>query len=235
MPRVIRHVPTSIYMLHDPAGMPFYCGKTMRPVQHRFHRHLKDSLSLPDRPVNKAIIALNNNVTVDVIDIVPADQDWRVAERFWIATLRYLNPCCTNMSAGGDGVPGHVPNAATRARLGAAHRGKKLYPHQIELLRRISTGRIKTPEEIEKTASANRGRRLSPETIEKMRRAHKGKIITAEAREKMRLAKLEKRQTPEHIANMRAAVTGKPKSEAHKAAVKAALVARRERLAQVQS
>lgn len=208
-------------------GYPFYCGKSIRKLEYRLARHFADVSKWPHRKNSVMMSICEGHVRIALMETVPPTGDWAARERFWIASLRLINPNCTNISDGGDGVPGYIPNEATRAKLSAANRGRKLPRWQIELLRNIHLGSKHTPEQIEKTASALRGRKRPPEVCAKIGTANRGKTRSEETRSKQRAAKLGKKQTPEHVANMRAAITGKPKSEAHRLALKEAWKRRR--------
>ncbi len=60
-------------------------------------------------------------------------------------------------------------SAETRARMSAAHKGKKLSPAQIALLR----GRKRSQDAVDKTAASNRGKKRSPEQRARMSAAAK--------------------------------------------------------------
>jgi hypothetical protein len=152
-----------------------------------------------------------------VQDGIPADQ-YADAEIRWIAYYKATGANLTNSTEGGDGIASPSPetrakmsasakkkppiSAETRARLSAAHRGKKLRPRRPEHAAAISralTGR-KMPEE---QKAARRGRRCSEETKAKMAASHKA--LPAEHWDYLRGRKL----STEHRAKIAAGCTGK--------------------------
>lgn len=108
--------------------------------------------------------------------------NWAEAERRWITHYKTENCALTNLTEGGEGTPGYIPTAETRAKMSVAHLGLK-----------------QTPESTAKTRAALLGRKQSPEHVAKLSAARKGKPIpaaTTAAALKVRGSK----QSPEHIA-----------------------------------
>ena len=118
------------------------------------------------------------------------------------------NPLYINMAhANGKFFTSGPPTPETKAKMSAAHTGKK-----------------QSPEAIAKTAAANTGKTRSPETIAKISAAKKGKKLGAQSPEhkaKMSAAQTGKKQSPEHIAKRVAANTGKKQTPESKAKIAA--------------
>lgn len=86
---------------------------------------------------------------------------------------------------------GHVVSAETRAKIGAANRGK-----------------CRSAEALAKMSEAQKGKKLSEETRKKISEAHKGKHHSLEARAKMRAARKGTHLSEETRAKLRAANSG---------------------------
>jgi group I intron endonuclease len=71
----------------------------------------------------------------------------------------------------------------TCAKIGAAHKGKKLSREQIEQMRQANLGKKHTQETKRKIAEASRGRKASPETCAKIGQAHRGKKLSPAQKE----------------------------------------------------
>lgn len=104
-----------------------------------------------------------------------------------------------NLTDGGEGTSGWVPNAETRARLS-----------------KVNSGYVHTPEARAKMRAANVGRKHSAETRAKISASHVGITHSDESRAKMREAKLGKTPSDSTRAKLSAARRGKPKSAEHR-------------------
>lgn len=127
-------------------------------------------------------------------------------ERVLIVAHNTLIPHGYNMSIGGDGPKGLTHSPESRARMSAAHRGKKQSAETIAKRIPHLRGRKFPPRPKEwcaKISRANRGRKRSPEHRQKMEGRFKGRVFT-----------------PEWRAKISAAKKGKPLSEATRAAQK---------------
>lgn len=217
MPRHKSTKPTSIYWLYDtrpetintgwPDGQPFYCGKTTQKPKQRLYRHRR-------QPYGKAgprIIACGEFIRIQIVEIIPSDGDWQSRESFWIYTMRLLWPdCCLNLSDGGDGAPGFIHTANTRAKMSIAARNRS-----PETLAKMSAARQGMQFSLEhrtnlSIAAKNRtsrpkGYKRPPETIAKMRAANLGKKISPETRSKISASTIGKRKSLEHRASLRLA------------------------------
>jgi hypothetical protein len=177
MPRQKNTRPTNIYWLYDtrpemvakygPEGLPFYCGKTVYSIKHRFQAHWYAVRMHPDRPVSVYLSSFGECTRAKLIETVPVGVDWVARERYWIARLRTLNPDCVNIAIGGNGSAGFVHSAEFRAKASAVHRGKITSEETKAKMRATALGRKNSPGHIAKTSAALRGKRLSPEHLVK--------------------------------------------------------------------
>lgn len=103
--------------------------------------------------------------------IETGDGSWAEAERKWIRFYREAGAKLTNLTDGGEGVP-----------------GLRLSAESIESMRQKKIGRKQTPEVIARRSEAMRGHVCSLETRMKISVANTGKKRTAEARRRMSLA-----------------------------------------------
>jgi hypothetical protein len=223
MPRLPNTRPTSIYWLFDmrpetlvewPKGRPFYCGKSIYDPPSRLRDHRASARKYPNRLIS---IWLNNctvHVRVQTMEIVPPDGDWRERERFWIHTIRLLHPGGANIANGGEGAPGLIHTPDTRMKIGKASSARKRTPFSEEARARMSAAHLgkklgpRSPEH-----NAKFQRRCSDETREKISAALKGKKRSAAHRAKLS-ATLTGRKlgaySAEHRAKISAAKKGKP-------------------------
>lgn len=150
---------------------------------------------------------------------------WLRVEPGWIAFYRRIGAPPVNHSSGGDGCPGVVPSAETRAKLSKASRGRK---YGLEFGAAVSArnkGRRHTLQAREKMSAAGRGRKNSASHNAAISAAHKAKGIrprlTAEqiaAGAAMRRGRKGKPHTAESKAKLSAARKGRPLSPAQLAA-----------------
>lgn len=105
---------------------------------------------------------------------------WEARERFWIKHFREAGEPLTNLTEGGEGCLGVVPDEETRRKISAANKGKKVSEEVREHLRQVLKGR-KFSEETRRKISATkkerkgtRGTNLSQEHKDKIRKGVKG-------------------------------------------------------------
>lgn len=122
-----------------------------------------------------------------------------------------------NMTAGGDGRLNAPHNEATKEKMRSvwtperraeASKRFSLLPRTEEHKRHIGAalkGRKRSPEEIEKLRKALTGRKLTPEHIQKMREH----VVTEKTRAKMSVAKKGKKQNPIFIEKRAASLRGR--------------------------
>lgn len=230
MPRQKNTRPTTIYWLQDirPAtimagwmqGLPFYVGKTVASVEKRLVGHRYAAARRPYGKVSARIMECEGYIRIVVIEIVPSCEDWRVREKYWIALSRCMFPgILTNISSGGEGTPGYVPSAETRAKVSIVHRGRKHSPDHIEKSRAARKGKKRSAETCARMSAAHLGKTLSPEHIANAAAARVGRKVSAETVAKISAANRGKKRSPEHIERMRHAMRGKKHSPESRAKI----------------
>lgn len=110
----------------------------------------------------------------------------------------YLNQCIGGVKFGGS----KKHTAETKAKIGAANKGRKLPPISAETRAKMSV--------------ASTGRTKSTETRAKIGAVHKGKIISAETRAKLREANIGKNHLDETRSKISESNKGRTKSDEHK-------------------
>lgn len=171
-------LPTNIYWLVDTrTGVPFYCGKTITSPQRRLVCHFGEATRAPNRPVLRRIVEIGeNSVRIDVIEIVPYDGDWEDREKYWISTLRLINPNCANVSSGGAGAPGLILSDATRNKMSKARQGRTVSIETRSKIRAATGKRMKCPKQRAHLSVALKSRVFSPETLLKMSAGQKARF-----------------------------------------------------------
>lgn len=184
MPKVKNTRDTVIYWLLDtrpetmaagwPLGEPFYCGKTVRSTAKRLVSHRSSAAHNPHGRVGARLLECGDFVRIETMEVVPPDQDWRERERHWIRLMRGSFPGAVNVSDGGDGPVGWVPNAEQRAKMSDAGRGRKHAPETRVKMSTSHSGKAKTLEARANMRAAQIGKKHSAETRAKMSTAKKG-------------------------------------------------------------
>jgi DNA-binding NarL/FixJ family response regulator len=117
-----------------------------------------------------------------IIDVVPDGEDWQHAERMHILWARDAGWHLTNATDGGEGVSGL--SAESRARIVAAWTGRKHRPESIakigaasrgrrhteayrQMMHRVMSERVFTPEHRSRLAAATR--KFTPEQVDQIR------------------------------------------------------------------
>lgn len=122
-----------IYVLADPrSGEIKYVGKTIN-LSQRYKQHIRAAQNCGDSYVNKRLkwIAklLENGFEpiMQVIDIVPENEDWRNYERGWVEFFRMVGCALLNTApAGGGWVPGTKHSEETKERIRKAMIGREI-------------------------------------------------------------------------------------------------------------
>lgn len=171
-----------IYALTEPHTNEIrYVGWTIDP-QKRYVAHIQNASHQRNHKSNWIKGLVRAGLRPGILILETGNGDWQEAERWWIAHLRQNGANLTNMTDGGDGTPGLIPNAETRSKMSLSRRGRKM-----------------PPEAIAKTAAALRGRTQSPEHIARLAKTRKGKAPIP-ATEAAAIANRGRRQSPEHVA-----------------------------------
>lgn len=214
MPRIPNVRPTSIYWLFDmrpetlvkwPVGLPFYCGKTILNPIDRFTKHRSDVRRYPVKAISQRLDACRKHVRIGIMEVVPASADWTEREKYWIYTLRTLYPDSINVTSGGQGAPGYIPSAETRAKRSASLKGKKRSAESCARIGKASANRSAAT--LAKIGAAFKGKRLSVEHRAKVSAAGRGRKHSDETRAKM--STFAKNRSPEIFAKISAKLKGR--------------------------
>jgi hypothetical protein len=155
-----------IYALHDPrSGELRYIGKSSNGLQRpRSHVYPNENRQRSHRAHwIKALLAEGLRPEIVVLEEYENGDGLAEMEQLAIAHYRSMGFRLTNQTAGGEGAPGMIHSAETRAKMSASKKGKPAPPRSAE--------------HIAKIAAWNRsriGKRLSDETRANMRAAHTG-------------------------------------------------------------
>ena len=152
------------------------------------------------------------NFTYDVIcSGIDNQATLNFIERFWIKVMDCRVPNGYNLEHGGK-TSGKVSDE-TKAKISAAHKGRKSSKEAIEKMRLAKLGKKHTPEAIanmsaaqskrpkesyEKMAAKLRGRKRDPEIAKKVAAKQIGKIVSEETKAKIREARSRQVITEEH-------------------------------------
>lgn len=161
------------------------------------------------------MLAAGLSYEIAVLDIRDSADGLNEAERWWIAYGRASGWDLTNHTDGGEGTRGLVFTKDHRAKLSAAHKGRKLTVEHREAIGKGHIGRPTTARMRQRTAEANRSRAWSDEAREKLRTFHLGRSPSASARAKQRKKMLGWKfgpPSPEKRAKLSAALKGRPLS-----------------------
>jgi hypothetical protein len=115
---------TQIYALYDSLTQyPRYVGKTIQPLRNRLNSHLRTAKRNPKLPVHRWLakcVRENRQVFIQLIEAVAEQDDWQSRERYWIEFMRTQGFSLLNLTAGGEGLPGHVFSDEHKNKIAAA-------------------------------------------------------------------------------------------------------------------
>lgn len=120
-----------VYILSDPVtGLIRYVGKTQTGLRRRLREHLRAARRGDRRHVCCWLRSLDEQPNIEVVEETADPVSLNDAERFYISYFRSLGFDLTNHTHGGEGTVGVRRNRTPEwnAKLGAAHRGKKISP-----------------------------------------------------------------------------------------------------------
>lgn len=113
-----------IYSLSDPRTNTIrYVGKTCYP-HRRLRHHCNDPANNHRTNWLRSLTAAGVTPEMDILEEVLPGSSWEIAERFWIAYLRFVGAPLTNSVAGGEG--GSNPSTETRQKLRNAKLGRRM-------------------------------------------------------------------------------------------------------------
>ena len=116
---------TAIYALCEfPAWEMRYVGKTIQFLHQRHKAHIRAATRGGTLPVHfwmRKQIAAGNRLAIKLLEYVPEGQDCVAREAFWIAQTKAAGRSL-NLTAGGEGLPGHRFTEEHRNKIAAALR-----------------------------------------------------------------------------------------------------------------
>ncbi len=165
----------TVYALSDPRTKEVrYIGVSVRP-KARYNEHLSRAVKGGNTHRDcwiRSLLIQEIRPDYSVLEVTTAD-NWQERERFWIAEYRSSGHL-TNLTDGGDGLPGYVPTPELREKWSQMRRGVKYAPGR----RSGMFGKNHTPETRKKIADAGK-RPCKPETRRKIAQKAKGRDMSA--------------------------------------------------------
>lgn len=137
-----------------------YIGKTIRDPEKRLSAHLCRTNLTPKRHSSRwlaGMVKLGLKPLIEVLEVVPSQGDWQARERFWIAEFRRRGAALTNLSDGGEGVPGVRFSEERRAEQSARFKGRVFDPEwraRISRAKKGIQGKPQSEETIRKRVAA---------------------------------------------------------------------------------
>lgn len=179
----------SIYALLDRDRQIRYVGQS-KDVAWRARKHWRErgskQTTTKNPQLNQWLRTLDGAPDFFVFEQVPHELRY-VAEQYWTDLLHEVPGVRLLNVASGVRLP-----AASRAKIGAAHRGKKLSEGHRAKLSRASAGRTASDETRAKLREAHLGKRLSPESVAKRSASVRGSKRSEESRERMARAAVQR-------------------------------------------
>lgn len=177
--------PWTIYVLCDPRTPSEirYVGKTHQKPGRRLKRHVSDGRQGKPSHCARWIARLLNlglRPTMAVIETGVGDDDWKEAERRWIAVYRAQGMPLTNITDGGEGTSGWAPSTEDCARRGAVM--KRVWETSREALLDALRVAASTPEARETKRQAAVVRQSRPDVQVKQAEAQQRSWIDPEIR-----------------------------------------------------
>lgn len=207
-----------IYILRQPSDLAIrYVGKSAKPKK-RLWEHITEARSGTQCHRSNWLRKLLAEGSRPILEIIEqaTGETWTEREQYWIAFYRAQGCRLVNATDGGEGTLGLIPteehrakiseanrsrnhSPATRAKMGAAHKGKVV---SVETRAKIAeenksrTGRPKSapapPKEYQRSAEwrakigeANRRRKLSDATKQRISEANSGRAHSEESKLRM--------------------------------------------------
>lgn len=197
-----------MYGLIDPQSkMIRYVGRTTQG-QKRFHQHSYAARNCRSNThVNNWIRSLYaKGLRFEPTILEFTDRATLIErERWWIRYGRMSGWDLTNLTEGGDGIPGYVVPESTRQKLREAHST----PEAVARIKALHTGRKRSDETRRRIGDASKGRKPNAETRQKQSTAHRGLKHTEETKTRIKEAHTGKKFSVEHVANMSKVRMGK--------------------------
>lgn len=236
---------SGIYLIKHIISGRLYVGSALS-IPRRILEHRRDLRA--GRHVNRRLQNAWNKYGPDAFDfsvLEAVDDPTRLiqCEQRWIDALKAAIKPNFNISPTAGSLLGVKLSVATRAKMSAAHMGRKQSPESIAKVVAVHLGAKRSPEARARISAAQRRRPMHPNTRAAIALAIKGRTFSAKTRAKMSASSLGKPKSAEHSANISRAMMGNTRtkghvlSEEHKAKVAAAALIResRKRAARLQA
>ena len=221
---------TFIYRLIEPdTGDVRYVGKTVKILEHRLGKHIsKAVVSLKQNYVCRWIRKLAERGLAPIIELIEiAGDNWAERERYWIAFYRGQGARLTNVTDGGEGAPGFVHSAETKALMSLLKTGKKASEKTRAALSAAGFRRPPaSPETRARLKAALMGHVTPPEVRTKISASHLGKVMSDAARLAMSKAQTGRRHSPETRARIGLSGKGRIHSQEARDRISASAIAR---------
>jgi len=145
------------------------------------------------------------SITFKILEMVDPSQNTLLdREQFWLDELTPCNPAIgLNTLPFAHSTYGRVISDATREKLGACNRGRKLTPEHRAALINANTGRSMPQSVKDKLGATNKGRIITPEWRAKLAAANCGKVVSLETRQKISASTKGRKLSPERVAKMK--------------------------------
>lgn len=129
--------PTLIYVLKDPRTDEVrYVGKTSQKLDRRLGQHLRDKKNNHRCHWIQYLVRDGLKPILDVIETVPAGEDWVEREMYWIAHYKEIGARLVNQTKGGEGATGRLITQETREKMRQKQLGVKKASSAIEKQRK---------------------------------------------------------------------------------------------------
>ena len=192
------------YAHYTPTGRLFYIGKGVG----------RRAWSVKGRNKYwKNIVSKHGDPRIEVLANWSTEAEAFDHEKFLIWCFRDMGQPIANITDGGEGSSGLVHTEAVKEKIRSLHKGKKLTPEHVELLRKSSTGRKHTEETKSYLSKLNKERVLTEDQLQRIKNAHTGKKHSSETRKKISLAHIGKSMSLEHREIISKNHKGKKQSE----------------------
>ena len=193
-------MPNIIYLVENAVNSKIYIGKTINSVEHRWSEHVGTARRGSPFYFHNAIRKYGADAFVmRVLETVDDPGVLNDREIHWIATL---NPDY-NMTAGGEGTPGHKHSDATKQKLRDANTGLTRSDATRQKISAAKTGVKHSAEARAKMSAAKTGTKHSAETRANMSASRTGRKHSAETRAKMSASRTGRKLSTEHRQKLR--------------------------------
>jgi group I intron endonuclease len=156
-----------IYQAKNIVNGKCYIGKTVKSLTRRANRHKDDAKAGSGACFHRALIKYGlESFQWDVLYQSGDEKKLFEMEIMFIRLLNTMTPNGYNLTAGGQGMSGHLPSQETRVKL-----------HNAQLGNTKGSGKKSSEEKKAKISAANFGKKRSKETKRKLSLVHTGRIV----------------------------------------------------------